>query len=358
MYFTKSLQALKNQNKFRQRKLTTELIDFASNDYLGLSENKQSLENTYNKLKSHKYISPKSSMLVNGYHPIHQDFENKISNTYGFENTIVLGNGYLANLALIESLGRNGDLLLIDEKYHASGVMASKLSKAKVMFFRHNDTIHLKELLQNNKYKKSIIAVEGVYSMDGDILDTKIIDIANEYNSLIIIDEAHSVGTIGNKFQGIFENITPKPNHIKMGTLGKALGSYGAYISASNEVISYLENRAKPIIYSTAPSLFDILLGHNNLIHIEQNYERLARKRSELKKIVKEFTNQDIDSLILKIPIKDNVTTLDTQKLLKNQGFAIGAIRPPTVSSPILRIILRLNIPTKDVTTLLSSIPS
>ena len=344
MYKT-SLKALKKAQRFRSRKIDNpNLIDFASNDYLGLAHKSKLLDKAIKLVKKYSSHAPKSSILVNGYHPIHKLFEDRLLECQGFENAIVVGSGFLANISLIEALTRKGDILFIDEEYHASGILATKLIDDRVVYFIHNNPKDLEDKLKLYKYNRSLIAVEGVYSMSGNICNRDIIDIANRYNSILIVDEAHSSGVIGQNLLGIFDyyNLDIRPNYIKMGTLGKAYGSYGAYILASNEIISFLENRAKPIIYSTAPSIIDIALALINLEYIHQNRVKLRDKIIKRHKIIKDILDIDINSLILTIPQKSNQEAISSQKLLIDNGYIVGAIRPPTVKKPILRVIPRI----------------
>lgn len=182
--------------------------------------------------------------------------------------------------------------------------------------------------------------------MSGDIAKKEIFEISDAFGALLIVDEAHSSGIIGDNLMGIFDfyKIQPKQNHIKMGTLGKAYGSYGAYILGSKEIISYLENRAKPIIYSTAPSLFDTLLGHKALEFILQNNRSLKSQIDSKKNYFDQKLNIKKEGLIFPIEIGNNKMVLKIKQKLKDEGFLIGGIRQPTVKNPILRIIGRINI--------------
>jgi len=233
----------------------------------------------------------------------------------------------------------------MDEEFHASGIVAARLTEAKVLTFRHNDHENARELMDSNEYKNLFIAIEGVYSMGGDLAKKEFFTLADESGAVLIVDEAHSSGVLGRNLLGIFEHydIEPKQNHIKMGTLGKALGSYGAYILASKETISFLENRAKSVIYATAPSLFDTALATVNLRYIRKNSEKLHNRFMKAIKIAQEKTGIKTESLILPIPVKSSKEALRLQKLLKEKGYFVGAIRPPTVKTPILRVILRTN---------------
>ena len=357
--YSKEVKALKKSNRYRKIELFDDsLIDFASNDYLGLSEDKELLSLAYKRVKSTKYHSPRASQLVNGYHKIHKEFEEYLSDINGFEDTIVVGSGYLANIALIESLVRRGDILILDEDYHASGVMASKLITSEVVYFSHNNADSLKNILDEKKYNRAIVCVEGIYSMGGDILNQEIFTVCDKSDTLLVVDEAHSSGVLGDNLLGVYDyfNIKIKENHIKMATLGKAIGSYGAYIQASSHIIDYLTNRAKSIIYSTAPSVFDIALADENYKYIEKNTALLKNKIIQNLKIANDIFNIDQKTLILKINIDDNKKAIMLKEWAKNQGFLIGAIRPPTVKSSILRIIMRTNIDKNILKEFLSSL--
>ena len=343
--YQKELDALKRAGRYRTREVVNNTIkDFASNDYLGLSHNKLLHKKTAQALESLDVHSSKASMLVNGYHAIHKEFEDALCEINGFEAGIVLGSGFNANIALIESLVRKGDTLFMDELYHASGVLASNLNNLDVHFFKHNDMDALRVALKNSNAKRKIIAVEGIYSMDGDLCSKEVFNIADEAGALLIVDEAHSSGVIGKNLMGVFDyyNITIKDNYIKMGTLGKAYGSFGAFILASNHIVEYLINRAKPIIYATSLSLYDTLLAHNALRYILENRETLKAAIKQRQAIVKEELGIEVEGLIVPVLINDNQKTLQIKNRLFELGFAVGGIRQPTVAKAIIRLIARV----------------
>lgn len=346
IYYANELKALKKSGRFRSREVVSDtVLDFASNDYLGLSHNQELHISTCQELDKLQYHSSKASMLVNGYHQIHREFEEALCEANSFEDCVVLGSGFCANIALVEALVRKGDILFMDEKYHASGVLATKLEHVEVRFFKHNDMSELKELFrQFPSVKRTIVAVEGIYSMDGDLVDKEVFEICQKEDALLIVDEAHSSGVVGDKLMGVFDlyNIEVKPNHIKMGTLGKAYGSFGAFILASSHIVEYLINRAKPIVYATSLSLYDTRLAHNSLKFILQNSTDLKREIKLRQKIVKDLLNIEVQSLIVPIVIDDNRRVMQIKESLYKDGFAIGGIRQPTVEHAILRVILRL----------------
>jgi 8-amino-7-oxononanoate synthase len=338
--YEKELKILEKKERLRKRTLYDEnIIDLASNDYLGLAQKEEILDKAYFHAKKFRSHGAKASILVNGYHPAHKLLEDYLKELNGFEDALVLGSGFLANMALFE-LGRKGDLFLVDEEYHASGIVGAKLAKAEVRFFKHNDFEDLKIKSEDYKnFKRVFVVTEGIFSMMGDKVKKEICEYAQEIGFLII-DEAHSVGICGENLLGITQeyNLNPKKT-IKMGTLGKTLGSYGAYILANKEIISYLLNRAKSVIYTTALSPIDTLLAYYALKDIQENlnfYKKEVKKRKLI------FNS---DSLIKIITAKSNDVLLKKQQeLLCAQNILVGAIRPPTVKKPIFRVILKTDV--------------
>jgi 8-amino-7-oxononanoate synthase len=347
MFYEKEIAALKRSGRYRERVVyDPELVDLASNDYLGLAENPQLMREAYKLLEVAPSHAAKASMLVNGYHPIHRDFEKALCDANGFEAGVVVGSGFSANIAMIEALVRKGDELFIDEKYHASGILATKLSDGTITYFDHNSAEALESRLTASDAKRKIIAVEGIYSMDGDLLDREIIELADRYEALLIVDEAHSSGVVGKKLMGVFDHydIPIKEHYIKMGTLGKAYGGFGAYILATEHIIDYLINRAKPIIYATAPSLFETALAHRSLNYILENADTINQEIGKRRALVKEILGIDIPGLIVPVLFGDNRKVVEIREALLEEGMLVGAIRQPTVPSAIIRLIARTGI--------------
>jgi len=346
-YYENELKALKKVKRYREITVADEsLKDFASNDYLGLSHKKELHVATCQEMDKFLCHSAKASLLVNGYHKVHKDLKDALCKINGFKDGIIVGSGFSANIALVESLVRKGDILFMDELYHASGILATNLKHVKVVFFKHNDMDELKSLF--NKYshiKRKIVAVEGIYSMDGDLCSKEVFKICDDENALLIVDEAHSSGVLGKNLMGVFDyyDIKIKSNHIKMGTLGKAYGSFGAFILASEHITEYLINRAKPIIYATALSFYDTILAHNSLRYILKNKESIKKAIKQRQKIILEELDIRCDGLILSIIIDDNKKVMQIKDRLLASKYSIGAIRQPTVPKPIIRVIARLS---------------
>ena len=352
--YSKELSSIKKSNRFRTREIFAKsIIDLASNDYLGLSTNKDIFKKAYERVLKEQYTSPKASMLVNGYNQIHKDFEDALCKVNNFEAAVTVGSGFLANISMIEALCRKNDTLFIDEEYHASGILATKLLKPEqVIVFNHNDYNDLEnKILINKRIGRNIVAIEGVYSMGGDLAPREFFDITQKYEALLLVDEAHSSGVIGDNLLGIFDyyKIKPTKYHIKMGTLGKAYGSYGAYILASSQIVDFLINRAKPIIYSTAPSLFDIALGLESLKFIKENKKALKEKINKNLTIISKLLDIKSNSLIIPIDIGDNKRVKEIQAILQEKSYLVGAIRQPTVKSAIIRLIAKVDIKEDDL---------
>jgi len=354
--YGRKLEALRRAGRLRERReFPEDLIDFASNDYLGLAERPAQLHKALKLLDAYPVHAPRASMLVNGTHPVHRRFERTVAEANGFESAITVGSGFLANLALIEALVRKKDHLFIDAEYHASGMLATRLLEGRVTIFRHNDPEDLWRKLRGSRAERRIVAIEGVYSMSGELAHREIFDVAEVSGALLIVDEAHSAGVLGETLLGIFEHygIAPGPAHIKMGTLGKAYGSYGAYILASDEIVRYLENRAKPIIYSTAPSVIDTALALVNFEYIRRKAPKVRRRLEDRRRIVAGELGAAPASQILPVAVESNRQALELQERLMKKGFLVGAIRQPTVERPILRIIPRLGPSKKELRRLL-----
>ncbi|WP_104747661.1 aminotransferase class I/II-fold pyridoxal phosphate-dependent enzyme [Helicobacter cetorum] len=345
--FSNELCALHRFKRYRKRELFDfSLKDYASNDYLGLSTRSDLLKNAFEKLQAFSTHSSKASMLVNGYHPLHAELESKLASLFGFEDALLIGSGFLGNLALIDTLLVKNALLFIDEHYHASGIFSTKNKSKQVIFFKHNDTKDLKNKLSNAPQNKlKFIAIEGVYSMDTSIAPYALYEVVLQTpNAFLILDEAHSFGTIGENLLGFLEyhHITERKNIIKLSTFSKALASYGACILAPNEVIEFLINRAKSVIYTTALSLLDTALSLAHLEYFITHQQELRANLNQHQQIIFETLGISTHTGFFTLAFKNNDELLKTHAYLKEQGFLVGAIRPPTVSKPILRISLSL----------------
>jgi len=318
-----------------------EVILLCSNDYLGLSRNKRVISSMVNSLKHG--TSQCSSRLVAGNDSILEKLERNLAKQKGFERALVYPTGYMANIGVISSLAGKGDLIVSDELNHASIVDACRMSKADVSIFKHNDANDLESKLSVPGYRRKIVVVEGVFSMDGDLamLD-EIGKITRENDALLILDDAHGDFVYGAHYRGTAEHLgAEKYVDVFVSSMSKALGCFGGYVASSNEIIEYLINKSRSFIYTSAlPSA--LAAGAITALQI-------AKKGSLQKKLwsnVKQFRNGLLDmgfdirspSQIIPIIVNDEKMALRFSKLLFEYGVFAQAIRYPTVPKGNARI--------------------
>lgn len=233
-------------------------INFSSYNYLGLSGHPTTLNASKHAI-DHFGTTVSASRMVSGERSIQQQLEAKIASLYGVDGSIVFVSGHATNVTTIGYLFGSRDLILHDALSHNSILQGALLSGAKRIPFKHNDWKHLEEILQNQRenFERVLIVIEGLYSMDGDIPDLqKFVDIKNEYGAFLMVDEAHSIGVLGQTGKGISEHygIDPKNVDIWMGTLSKSFSSCGGYIAGESSLIKHLRHYAPGFLYSVGIS--------------------------------------------------------------------------------------------------------
>lgn len=327
-----------------------ELIDFSSNDYLALAEHPEVIA------ASRKYLEQfgagaGAARLMSGDLEINHQLEEEIAQLKSKEAALVFGSGYLANIGVIPTLVGRGDLLVTDRLSHASIYDGCLLSGAKVIRFRHNDINHLQQILQEKRsqYNRVLVVVESIYSMDGDRCPLKeLIDLKNQGAFLLMVDEAHATGIYGEHGGGIIEEEGVSDGvDVAMGTFGKALGSYGAYVAASQQMIDYLVNRARSFIYATGlpPAVIGATLAALHLVKTEPKLRQdLHDKVAFFKKHLRKNGLQDDlgPSQIVPIMVGDSTKAMKLADELQKNRIFVKAVRPPTVPEGSAR--LRLSI--------------
>ncbi|HXJ01662.1 MAG TPA: aminotransferase class I/II-fold pyridoxal phosphate-dependent enzyme, partial [Micropepsaceae bacterium] len=231
-------------------------VDFTSNDYLGLARHPALREAAMAALEADGFVGAGGSRLLRGHHDAHARLEEFAAGFFGVEKTLFMGSGFIANYALFSTLGERHDAVVFDERVHASvkdGVHASAASRYRA---RHNDPNSFESMIRQAREKgarRVLVAVEAVYSMDGDIAPLKDLNaLARRHDAVLVVDEAHATGVFGARGRGLGEALGNE-NWISLHTGGKALGVSGALICAQGEIIDYLVNKSRPFIYSTAP---------------------------------------------------------------------------------------------------------
>jgi glycine C-acetyltransferase/8-amino-7-oxononanoate synthase len=322
------------------------LVQFSSNDYLGLSLEPFLQEVATAAINRHG-TGAGASRLLRGSHPPHAALEEAISGWKKTERALVFSSGYAAAVGTISALVGKGDVILMDKLCHASLIDGAKLSGALVRVFPHNNLERLRALLEWSARKhpkaKMLILTESVFSMDGDCPPLlEIVRLKQKYGAWLLLDEAHAVGVIGENGCGLAHELELNGQiEIQLGTLSKALGGCGGYVCGSKALISWLVNKARSFVYSTAPSPSSAAVS---LAAIQWLFSEQARERiNRLWQNIHLFSSlmrlrQKNESAI--IPIRANSTSLASQwsVLLEAEGLFVPAIRYPTVAKGTERL--------------------
>jgi 8-amino-7-oxononanoate synthase len=346
--FTEKLRQLEEQNRLRSLNLPSGL-DFTSNDYLGLRAHRALRETAIAALENGLDLGAGGSRLLRGHTQSHAELENFAADYFGAEAALFFATGFQANAAIFGTLPERGDTIIFDALIHASARDGIQSSNAAHVRVAHNDLNAYEGALENAKGQRWI-AVESVYSMDGDRAPlVEIHKFAQKYDAYLIIDEAHGTGVFGDSGKGVSEGL-PHDNLITLHTCGKALGVAGGLVCAPKHVIDYMVNKARPFIYSTAPMPLQAVLVKRALELVQEEPER----RQALHKLMHFAASMDfLDGLfgdhfapILPVILGDDATAMNIAGSLQQKGFDIRAIRPPTVpeNTARLRISLSVNI--------------
>jgi 8-amino-7-oxononanoate synthase len=326
----------------------TPVLLLCSNNYLGLSDHPRIREAAADAAMRWG-VGAGASRLVSGSMTIHRRLEERLATFKGTESSLLFGSGYLANLGTIQALGDQSSLILSDELNHASIVEGCRAAKAPVFVYRHNDLEHLawalREKVPNGASGKPLIVTDSVFSMDGDVAPLEgIVELAQRYGARTVVDEAHATGCIGPSGRGAVAaaGLEREVDAI-VGTLGKALGAYGAFVAGSAELTRYLINAARPLIFSTAPSPPVIAGALAALDMLESGPERVERLQANARVLHDALKAEGFDlpgqpSHIVPIVVGDATTTMSLcEGLLERRVFAQG-IRPPTVPEGTSRL--------------------
>jgi 8-amino-7-oxononanoate synthase len=325
------------------------LINFASNDYLGLAGDDRLIQAAMAATKEFG-TGATGSRLLSGHRELHQQLELAIANLKQTEDALVFSSGYLANLGAIVSIVGKRDLILSDKYNHSSLKNGAALSGATALEYSHCNLEDLTAKLEQNRarYRKCLIITDSVFSMDGDLCPLpQLLALAEKFNCMVLVDEAHATGVFGVSGAGCAEHFgcTGTPL-IQVGTLSKALGSLGGYVAGSAALIDFLRNRAPTWIYTTALTPADAAAALEAVRIVQQEPERRVRLRQNIETFKYcAITNHQLPisnslSPIFSLPLKDAASALTVGSKLKEMGIFAAAIRPPTVSVSRIRISL------------------
>ncbi|MFT5174133.1 MAG: 8-amino-7-oxononanoate synthase [Gammaproteobacteria bacterium] len=316
------------------------LLSFACNDYLNLSQH-PAVKQAASDAIARYGVSSGASRLVTGNHPLFRELESRLAALKGTDDACVFGSGYLANLGIIPALIGPGDLLLADELSHACLLAAGTLCKGRVMTFRHNDLEHLNELLREHRgnYRHAMIVTDGVFSMDGDLAPVAAMaPLAQGYDAWLMTDDAHGIGVLGGGRGSTFSAGVKAAVPLQMGTLSKAIGSYGGYLCAAQPVIDLIRTRARTFIYSTGlpPASVAASIAALEVIASDPDYTVRPLVKAQLFCATAGLAQPQ--SCIVPVLLGDPARTLAASKMLEDEGFLVTAIRPPTVPPGTARL--------------------
>ena len=318
-------------------------ISFRSNDYLGLRDHPEVIAAASRLLHEHG-VGSGGSRLVCGDHPLWRQLEQELAAWLGFEAALVVGSGMLTNLGLIQALADRHTDLFTDRLNHASLIDGARLSGARVRRFRHRDLGQLESLLANGGSRRRIIVSDGLFSMDGDCADVAaLLALAEQYDALLLLDDAHGIGTIGSDGRGVVAaaGLCGHPRLIMTGTFGKAFGGYGAFVLAERAMIEALIQRMRTLIYSTAlpPLLAAAALAA--LAEIKGGAQ-LRRLHANIRAVAK-LCGREVTTPIVPWILGDDASALEAANHLAAQGLQVIAIRPPTVPEGTARLRITLS---------------
>ncbi len=359
---TRELKQLKEAHLYRHRRTieaTTgsrvriegrEYLSFCSNDYLGLAQHPE-VNDALQQGARQWGVGSGASHLVSGHTRAHHALEEELADFVGRPRALLFSTGYMANLGIITSLCGRGDEIYEDRLNHASLLDGALLAQARLRRYPHNDAGALRRQLEKERDGRRLIATDAVFSMDGDIAPlAALLEAAREQGAPLLVDDAHGFGVLGPQGRGSLHHLGLQDDHsaILMGTLGKALGTFGAFVAGDEALIEYLINRARSYIYTTAlpPAVAEATRASLRLAQQDE------WRRQRLQSLIKRFrqgasqlglTLMDSQTPIQPLLIGDAESAIHFSEKLLEAGILISAIRPPTVPKNTARLRITLS---------------
>lgn len=360
--WAKALGALERRGRRRRMRQVTlsednqwvvdgrRVIHLSSNDYLGLSRHPAVIKAAEEALRRWG-VSASSARLIAGSLEPHRELEEALAAFEGTESTLLYSTGYMANVGVLSAIVGPGDAVYSDEFNHASIIDGCRMSGAALRTYPHADVEALGAMLAEdeaeNRYRRSLIVTDGTFSMDGDVAPlASLVDLKERYGCWMLVDEAHATGVLGKKGCGTIEHcgVSGRVEFI-VGTLGKSLGSFGAYVAAERDAINYLLNRSRSFIFTTAPSPPVVAAGRAALEVMEAEPERRERLWKNVRKMAQGLDALGAETMgsttqIFPFVVGGDVETMTFSEALLEAGLFAQGIRPPTVPKGTSRLRL------------------
>jgi 8-amino-7-oxononanoate synthase len=315
------------------------LLSFSCNDYLNLSQHPHVIAAAIEATERYG-VGAGASRLVTGNHPLYAALESRLARLKSADAALVFGSGYLANTGIIPALVGPDDLILVDELSHACIYAGGKLSGAAIQPYRHADPAHAETLLKTHRAgkKRALIATDGIFSMDGDLAPLAALSaLAQRFDAWLLADDAHGLGIVGGGRGSSFaDGQADVP--LQMGTLSKAIGAYGGYLCASRAVVELMQTRARTFIYSTGLPPPVVAAATAALDIIERDPAYAAEPLRKAKEFARALNLPEAQSAIVPVIVGEADAALAASALLRDEGFLVVAIRPPTVPAGTARL--------------------
>jgi len=350
-FFRESLAAADEQGVLRKRQIPARLIDFGSNDYLGLRRDSRLIEAVRQQLAT-MGVGAGASPLVSGFSPQLAELERRLAQWQGAESALVFSSGFAMNIGVVSALVGPHDLILSDQWNHASLIDGCRLSRAHRQIYPHANVEHLTALLRARRanHSKVLVITESVFSMDGDVAPLAALgEACRQYEAALVVDEAHATGVFGASGAGLVEELGDDARPLaKLGTLSKGIGTCGGFVTGRAEMIEFLINRCRSYIYSTAiapPVVAATQAAVELIINADDRRQRLQtvsqRVRSSLN--AQGWRIPPGRTPIVPVIVGDSIAAQQLSSRLAETGFYVPAIRPPTVPPHTARLRISLN---------------
>jgi 8-amino-7-oxononanoate synthase len=327
-----------------------EYVNFGSNDYLALAGDPRLAAAAVTAIGNDGWGAGASPLVV-GHASAHERLERKLAEFEGTEAALLFTTGYAANVGVITSLVGRGDVIFSDALNHASIVDGCRLSRADVRVYPHNDVDALRTMIgEAASFRRRLIATDGLFSMDGDVAPlTRLAELADKHNAMLLVDEAHATGVFGPHGRGACEECGVEERvDVRIGTLSKGLGSVGGFVAGRRSLIDWLVNKARPYVFSTALPPAAAAASCAALDIVRSEPERRTQLRKSADRLRAAFAAQGWDigpstSQIIPLVVGDAARTMQLAATLRERGFLVPPIRPPSVPNGASRLRLSLS---------------
>lgn len=324
------------------------LVNFSSNDYLGLANHPRLRESAHRAIDEFG-VGAGASPLVSGHQRVHARAEERFAQFAGFPRALLFGSGYAANLGILAALGGRDAAIFSDELNHACLIDGARLSRAAVHRYAHRDLDALARSLAESRAELRIVATDAVFSMDGDLAPVpELVELCDRHDAWLVLDDAHGLGVLGATGRGTLEHFALRsPRIVYMATLGKALGGYGAFVAGEGDVVEWLVQRARTYIYSTGLPPMAAAVATAALDLVEEQPSLVAALRAHIARFGAALERAGVKapaspSAIQPIVVGTAERALRLAEALHQRGFIVPAIRPPTVPEGTSRLRVSL----------------